>query len=350
MDQNRPAAIVLLALGLALGGAVHGDSPTSRETALALARSVDTGQVRQQLLDWTVAGSTADVLGLLEHTSQRDDWPAAAVDAALHDFAQELRRLPRTAVPPEVLTWLGAYRPRAWVAHEDHAASLVPLFNVRGVAAGVENDWRRQDALLEGLALVASNPRSLVDAWLIERHPASRLGYLQALAQANPDQLREVGRDARRRLDAHPELTALAGQAALRDADVPALGEVLALGSGPDLTTLMRQAARQLPAEASAALLDSALATGSGLTAALAIAELAPAAAGFASTQELLIAQLEDQQLGPTAALALSRVASPGTLSVLQHLATGDDSKTKARNARLALDLRESTGQAESPR
>lgn len=346
----RRAASILLTLSVVLTGAAHGASSLDRTAAVALSRSIDTGPLRQQLLDWTVSGSTADVLILLEETAQRVDWPAPAVDAAIHDFAQQLRLLPRSSVPPEIMTWLSVYEPRAWVAHEDHPLSAVPLFNVRGVAAGVENDWRRQDALLEGLALVASNPRSLVDAWLIETHPASRLGYLQALAQARPEQLREVGKHARRRLEGHPELTALAGQAALRDEDVPALGEVFALGSGPDLTVLMRQAARQLPAASSAALLDATLREGAEGAAALAIAELAPASSGFASTQDLLIAQLDDRRLGPTAALALARLASPDSVTVLQRLASDAGSRTIARNARLALALRDATHGEESLR
>jgi len=340
MLRIRQALLALLVLGLLPGRAVHGASVMDRATALAVARSVDTKSWRHEVLDATVAGSTADVLERLDFTAHRTDWSDQAVDGAIHDYAQALRGLPRGAVPAEIMTWLKAYEPRAWVAHEEYAAARVPLFNVRGVAAGVENDWLRQDALLEGLALIASNPRSLVDAWLIETHPASRLGYLQAVAQARPDRLSEVSRNARYRLDRHPELTALAGRAALQAGDVPALGEVFVHGSGPDLALLMRDAALALPPEASAALLDNTLAASSGLNAALAIAELAPVSSAFPSTQALLLARLDDSGLGPTAALALSRVASPASLKELKRLA-GDQKAKSARLARYALELRD---------
>lgn len=328
-----------LALCFTASGAVSGNVLMEREAALALSRTVDTGDTRLQLLDLAVAGNATDVLTLLQESAQRRDWPEPARDRLLYDFAQSLRSLPRAAVPAEVLTWLGAYQPLTLVPHEDHVTASVPLYNVRGVAAGVENDWRRQDALLEGLALIASHPRSLVDAWLLDDHPASRLGYLQAIEQAQAGQLQELGKHARRRLDAHPDLTPLAGQAALLGGDVESLGEVFALGAGASLAPLMRRSAAQLAPEASAALLESTLAMASGTNAALAIAELSAAAAGIPHTQDLLIDRLGDQQLGTTAALALARVASDQSLQRLRSMAE-EGGGTSAQHARLALELR----------
>ena len=334
--RNTPISALLLCIAMA--NQAPAAVQLQRQDALSLARSVNSAAIQQVLLDLSVAGSTADVLALLQDTTQRGDWPAPARDAAVYGFAQDLRSLPRSAVPGEVLTWLGAYQPLTMVPHEDHAGGWVPLFNVRAVAVGVENDWRRQDAVLEGLALIATQPRSLVDAWLLDPDPASRMGYSQALEQARPAQLQEVGKHARRQLQAHPELTALAGQAALLSDDLESLGEVFALGGGAELAPLMRQCAARLAPAASATLLDSTLAMAPQTNAALAIAELAPAAAGLPSTQQLLLDHLGDRQLGATAALALARVASDESVEALRLLAE-DSSGASAHNARLALEL-----------
>ena len=80
---------------------------------------------------------------------------------------QELGKLPSDVVSFKVMARLKAWEPDILVPHDDHPRAGVPLYNIRGAAQGVENSWRRQEAVIEGRALLASNPRSLVDAFVL---------------------------------------------------------------------------------------------------------------------------------------------------------------------------------------
>jgi hypothetical protein len=327
----------LLASILLLAGSLEAATLLQRDEALAQLRGVATLDPQDQLQQLAIAGDATATLALLKETAQRTDWPPALRDRAVYEFTQSLRSLPRSSIAPEVMGWLQAYPPQALVPHEDHADGWVPLFNVRAAAIGVENEWQGEQAVLDGLAMLASQPRALVDAWLQASHPALHLGYLQALQQASPATLQDIGKHARRQLAQHPELTELAGQAALLAHDYASLGEVLALGGGAALAPLMRQCALELAPEINGALLDSTLALGHENNAALAIAELAPTAAALPHTQQLLVAQLGNPELGATAALALISMASDDSLQQLQQMAQ-DERSIATRHARLVLD------------
>lgn len=309
-----------------------------RADALSMVRAYDTTATRQGLLNLTIAGSTAEVLDLLQATGQRNDWPAPVREAVIFTYTQELRTLPPSAVPVEIMTYLKAYRAITLVPHDDHPSTGVPLYNIRAAAAGVEFDWLRQDALLEGLALLKSNPRALADVFLIESHPAARQGYLATLDQASQGQLFSLSKTATRRLKRYPELTPLAGQAALRSGNLEALQEVFLQGQGPYVAPLMRESAGLLPAADTAQLMAATIEGGGPVNAALAIAELAPAANGVRGVPEILMDQLADPELGAPAAMALAQDASPATLRALGELAESGNPLTASR-ARMALDI-----------
>src|SRR5688572_21459505 len=96
LRSTRMSSLLLcLAMAIPAPAAVQ----LARDDALSLTRSVSSAATQQALLDLSVAGSTADVLALLQDTTQRGDWPAPARDAAVYGFAQDLRSLPRSAVP-----------------------------------------------------------------------------------------------------------------------------------------------------------------------------------------------------------------------------------------------------------
>lgn len=310
-----------------------------QEAALHAAHAQATDAVSERLVALTVAGSTEEALELLQSTQARGDWPEPAREKALYEYAQALRALPSAAVPPQIIAWLKAYQPLTLVPHEDHPDAAVPLYNIRGAAHGVENAWRQQDGLAEGLALLAISPGSLVDAWLLEAHPAARYGYLDALERATPGQLDGLGEAVLGRLDQHPGLTELGAQAALLSGDLPRLQAVLAAGDSAALGPVLSQAAATLPAPDAAELMESLLRTGTPAGGGLAIATLAPAAAGEPGVQALLIEQLGDPRLGGAAALALARIADAGTLNALAELASSHASTPAGQRARLALSL-----------
>lgn len=310
----------------------------TRESAARALSQVDTSVTVQSLTELTVAGAETDLLLLLDATRERGDWPAPARDAAVFEYARALSKLPADAVPPVVMSYLGNYTSLTWVPHDDHHHGQVPLLNVRAVARGVENGWLRQEARFEGLALLRARPDSLVDAWLIEAHPAVRAGYLEALEQSTPQHISAVSRAAGDRLAGRPGLTALAGRAALLADDEDALGVVLAQGEGPALQHLM-QALPTEDATRTQRLFEAALSSANPDSATLAIALLYPSLAGTSDADAALLARLGDGTLGAPAALALATSPARDTQLALEALATTSD-RPESRRARMALDLR----------
>jgi len=330
----RALALAALVAGAPLHAAGQLASHPDRESALALAQTVDSRPTVNQLYAFTVSGSTPEALNLLQLTRNRGDWPLPARDLALQRYAEQLRDLPASAVATELLDWLEAHEPLTWVPHEDHAGGLVPLFNLRATIAGVQNAWQRQEAMLEGLALLNSSARALADAWLIETRTASRAGYLQALEQAGDAQLRQLGRHAARRASRQPELAPLAGYAALLGGQFETLAEVLTLEPSADTARLLRAAGQRLEPADAARLLARLVKTAPAPTASLAIAALHPRAP--AETSKQLLQLLGDPVLGASAALALAHEPGSDLQARLRKLSKSADPVTAAR-ARLAL-------------
>lgn len=337
---------------LATAGTVHAASPTGkawqRDTAQAALAGVDTDTTVDRLLNLTVAGDDSATLALLETTRSRPDWPDPARDDAVYRYVQGLRDLPAGALSTEVLDTLKAWTPNTLVPHEDHPQGLVPLFNIRAAAHGLENDWRRQEALVEGLALLRSHPRGLADAFVLESDVPVRAGYLQALGQADLVQLAGVNAETFRRLPGTPALTALAARAALLARDTGAMSRVVDHGRGPAVHRMLRDAAGQLDAESLALLFSDALLSPQRDMAALALAELYPPLAGVPEADAALLARLGDADLGAGAALALARSPALDTRLALEALAESTD-RPAARRARLALQLQAEQGPGGEP-
>jgi len=344
-ERHRQLFALLACLSIAAASPAAPQQATNwdRVSAMSAARSIDAGPIRDELVSLTLTGNPGLVVERLEAVSGRGDWPLPARERALYTYARALAELPSGSVPARVLDWLKSYRARTLVPDEDRPDIGVPLFDVRRAAFAAENGWRRQDATVEAQALLASNPRSLVDAFILEEHPAARSGYVAALEQASLQQLETVAGDARERLAGEPGLTSLGGEAALLADDLDLLQNFLVAGRGPALALLMRRSASILSAADNARLLAATVAAGSAVNASLAIAELAPAAADEPGTQELLLARLADAGVGGAAALALARCASTETLQALGEVADGDDPLAASR-ARLALQMHATRG------
>ncbi|MEM1411097.1 MAG: hypothetical protein AAGH19_01980 [Pseudomonadota bacterium] len=309
----------------------------TRELASIAIGRTELGPTVRALYDLTLVQDEAGLLELLETTRQRPDWLAPARDAAIFQYTRSLARLPADAVPTVALDYLRRFEPQTMVPHHDHPYSRVPLLNIRAAAQGLEHGWLRQEAALEGLALLAQSPGGLIDAYLIETHPAIRAGYLDALAQVHPARAAQVSRASLERFEQAPELSRLAGEAALLAGDLATLQAVMTKGSGPGLAQIISGAAAQ-QSDAALTLLQSALNSGAAEPAALAIAQLYPVVAGIPDAEAALLTRLGDAQLGSAAALALAQSPSRDTQQALEALAASTD-RPAARRARLALDL-----------
>lgn len=315
-------------------GTTHWE-PRAAHQALA---QVDREAAVRDLLSLTIAGSEAELFDQLETLRANRDWPAPARDAVAWSYTQALRELPSGSVSPDLLEWLKTWKPAALIPHEDHGEGWVPQFNVRAAAAGVEHDWLRQEALLEGLALVGSHPRALADAYLIETEAPVRAGYLQALDQAAPTEIAGVKVVALARLRGEPDLAPLAARAAALSRDVTAMRRIVDLGDGPAVLHMLRHAAATLGSTDRIALLRSTLLSPNREGAALAMAELYEGLAGLPAADAALLARLGDPDLGAAAALALAGSPALDTRLALEALAAGVDGP-RTRRARLALDL-----------
>lgn len=137
------ASVILLLLSGVLNTAAAQSlasvSEWDRSSAMAAVRSVN--------IDAAVAGISG--LQDLEGLENRSDWPLPAREAAVYKFTQSLASLPRDAVATAVLQHLKTYQAQVLVPHEDYDEATVPLFNIRGAAAGVENGWLRAESAAE---------------------------------------------------------------------------------------------------------------------------------------------------------------------------------------------------------
>ena len=308
-----------------------------RSSAMAAARSVN---VEIAVSEMTNISSLADgdaTLERLRHMETRSDWPLPAREAALFKFTRSLTEVPRSAVAVEVMQHLQTYEARTLVPNEHHGDTLVPLFNIRGAAAGVENSWQRTEFAAEAASLIESNPEALVSAYAVSRNNNQQFGYLDALGQASMAEVVAVQNAALEQFEHSPELTRVVGETAAITADTYAAQQLLINGRGAGLASALRQLDEQLPPSETAALLTYAIQNASTHNASLAIAAWWPRLRHEAAIRDLLVDKLADPKLGGAAALALAQSPDIQTIKILQDTA-GDDS-IAARRAQMALDI-----------
>jgi hypothetical protein len=258
---------------------------------------------------------------------------------ALADLSPEL-------VPAELLDFLANYTPQTLVAHEESADRAVPLFNIPAAALGVQSAVTRQRAESHAVTLLTGPPEQLLQTFL-DASPAERAGFLAALDFASSAQLSALNRSAQGLLNTQPGLTALAARTALAVADVESLRHVLEFGSGSDVTSMLRTAAKTFPPGDRADLLLSALESAPGGNAALAIALLSPGLQAVPQVVSTLFDLLDDAELGAAAALALSRIDSAEIRARLVQL--GGSAGMAGARARLAVNLGEAEPRQGTP-
>ncbi len=273
----------------------------------------------------------------LRALENRNDWPLPAREAAIYKYTRSLASVPRDEVNVAVIQHLNSYQAQTLVPHEDHADAVVPMFNIRGAAAGVENGWKRFESASEARVLLASNPAVLPGNYLKSTNPSQRSGYLDAVRQADLASVQAVQLAALDQLGTSPELTALVATTAVITADPYVTRRLLLDGSGAGLASALDTLGAQYNAAESASLMKYAIEQAPAANAALAIAAWWPALHHDPATRQLLIDQLADPALGSSVALALAQNPDIQTIRELQLIADGDS--VAARRAQLALDI-----------
>jgi len=327
----------LVLCGSAIAAGPSSATQWDRGHALAAARSVNLETAVIEISNPASLANTEATLEKLQQLETRGDWPLPAREAALLEFTRALAELPRAAVAPGIIEHLQNYESRTLVPDEDHPATLIPLFNIRAAAKGIENGWQRTEFADEGFGLLESDPAKLVAAYLQASGHVQRSGYLDTLRQADMADVAAVQQAALAVFEHQPALTPVVGVAAAMTADVSAVRQLLKNGAGSGLSAMLRQLDQRLPPEDRQALLTFALEQAPAVNASLAIAAWWPGLRHVAGVRDLLIEKLADPELGSTAALALANEPDVQTIKVLQQIAQGDS--LAARRAQMALEI-----------
>lgn len=340
--MKHPVALIALFCLFSLAAlppAVNAAQPMQweRGSAMAAVRSVNIDAAVNGIGDISTLADGRATLARLEQLENRSDWPLPAREAALYEFTRSLAELPRDAVAAEVMQHLQAYQARALVPHEDHASTLVPLFNIRGAAAGVENRWQRGEFAVEAARLLKTNPAGLVPAYTEASNHNQRAGFLDSLQLASAADVEIVQNAALEQLNKTSALTPLVGLTAVITTDTFAIQQLLNNGRGAGLSSALTQLAERLSPAEIADLMAYAIHEAPAVNASLAIAAWWPGLRHDAVMRDLLLAQLANPALGATAALALAQGPDMQTIKALQDTADGET--VAARRAQMALDM-----------
>ena len=308
-----------------------------RNSAMAAVRSVNIDAAVYAIGGISSLSDGNNTLGKLRNLETRSDWPVPAREAAVYQFTRSLAELPRRAVATEVMQHLLNYQAQTLVPHEDHGDAYIPLFNIRGAAAGVENGWQRAEYSAEAETLLGTNPAALVSAYAKSANHNQRSAYLDTLQHADISTVWEVQSAALEQIDRASALTPVLGITTAITNDTFAIQQLLTNGGGAGLSSALVVLDQQLPHSETAALLTFAIQQAPAGNASLAIAAWWPRLRHDSRMRDLLVAILVDPALGASAALALAQSPDIQTIKMLQDTASGDSAS--ARRAQMALDV-----------
>ncbi len=308
-----------------------------RGSAMAAVRSAQIDIAVNEIGDAATLADGKATLDRLHALETRTDLPLPAREAALYEFTRSLAGLPRSAVAVEVMQHLQSYEAQTLVADEDHGYTLVPLFNIRGAAVGVENGWQRLEFAIEAARTLETSPDALVSAYLESDNRNQRSGYLDALRQARFADVEAVQNAALERFELTPELTRLIAVTAVMTMDPFAIRQLLMHARGAGLSQALRQLDERLPSTETATFLTYAIQQAPAENASLAIAAWWPRLRHEAEMRDLLVDKLDDPALGGAAALALAQNPDIQTIKLLQD--TADRDSIAARRAQMALNM-----------
>ncbi len=248
-------------------------------------------------------------------------------------------------IDQEIIDRLKAVTPAVWVPHPERASVGVPLYDIAGAAEGVYQYQLRRASRAQAASGVEGMPAPWVDDYLAGTR-AERMGGVDALGVASDAALSGLLAESLGRLPSAPELTPVAGKAALLLGDAAALERVVATGEGPELAYILEAAGTLMPAESNLALLAHAIAAAPASTAALAIAQLFPHLKADPAATRLLLSKLGDPELGGAAALALANAGTPQALVGLREAANSGEGLAASR-AQTALGMGLQYGEAD---
>jgi hypothetical protein len=349
--KNKLISAVLVCAVVLSGSAMAAGPSAARQWdrghALAAARSVSLDTAVIEIGNPATLANTEATLEKLQQLETRSDWPLPAREAALFEFTRTLAELPRAAVAPGVIEHLRNYESLTLVADADHPGTLIPLFNIRAAAAGVENGWQRWEFAGQAIDLLKADPARLVSAYLEASSRNQRSGYLDTLRQADTPDVAAVQQAALAKFRQEPELTPVVALAAVMTADVSAVRQLLSFGTGAGLSSALRQLDRRLQPAEKETLLEFAIEQAPAVNASLAIAAWWPGLRHAAGLRDLLIATLADPELGSAAALALAREPDVQTIKALQQTAQGDGLAARRAQMALAIDREQLAGGAQ---
>lgn len=304
---------------------------------MAIVESADIEAAVRGIGDISTLADGPGTVRRLRALANNEDLPLPAREAAIDRFTRSLAYLPRDAVAPEIMHYLRHFEPRTLIPHEDHRGAEVPLFNIRGLAAGMENRWRSAEFSAEAHRYIGTEPEKILAAFAAGSDPNRRSGYLNALRQANAADVLAVQDAALQRLPDNPALTPLVGLTALRTAEPEAARQLLINGRGAGFAATLNVLGRQLPATDIAALLAFAIERAPSDNASLAIGAWWPLLKHDPAIRDRVLDLLADPGLGSSAALALAKDPDILTIRSLQEIAAGEGDA--ARRARMALEF-----------
>jgi len=216
-----------------------------RSSALAVVQSVNIDLAIDEIRD----------VKDLKSLENRNDWPLPAREAAIYQYTRSLASASRGTVDVDLLQYLSNYQARVLVPHEDHRDAVVPLFNIRAAAIGVENGWLRSEATTEAQVLLEADAAALPANYLKSESTSRQAGILDAIQQADLASVQTVQLAALEQLGASPQLTRLVAVTAAITADPYAARRLLIDGSGTGLAAALDTLGKQNSPAESATLL-----------------------------------------------------------------------------------------------
>jgi len=309
------------------------------------AAETDLLEMLKPLLELARSEQDQRLLQELKRLAADDSLSLPARERVLFEFTVSLADLDRLAAGADVLGFLAAYQSRVLVPFEDNRRLGIPLYNVRAAAAGVLNEWRRQDGAIEAMTL-QHGPGAFWLAAYLSSGPAQRSGYVDSLDFMSEPSLQSLAAQAASRMASEPDLTPVVARIAVLLADIGLLQNLAVHGSGPGLAEAIRAGIAELDEPDRAALMSHAVLHAPAVNAAQAMAELAPGLLHRDETVKLLFDLLGNPDLGAASALALSRSPNPAVRAQLVELASKSRGMESRRAALAAALARDTTGEA----
>jgi hypothetical protein len=336
---------IALLLCLSLSPNTHGQSVMpkanwDRSLALSVVRQVDTRAVLKPLFQMVQTGRDSELLDALLSIEQDPKMPGPVKDFLIYTFAVGLGDLDADIGNPEVLHFLGTYEVKTRVSHIDHPRMNVPLYNVQAATAGVHSRWAKKRASIQAQELWEGQTAQWISAYL-KANNTERMGFVDTLDFASPEQINDLGWTALKHLDERPELTLITARAGVASRDFKLLQQAILQGGGPELSRALAIISPELSDDEAVGLLSEVLYSGSAVSAkaALAIAQLAPDRLDNPEVVNILFNTLASQSLGAAAALVLGSSQDPEIQARLKEIASEKGGLSQQR-ARLAISTR----------